>query len=161
MDGLLGGCFFCRNSTSPLRIDWERKSFVDLLSHIPKTDNSLGFEDQFRDEHLFVVTIQMPWYVDVVNYLTVWKLPVHLSSRERKLIFQHSARFTWIGGYLFHIGFYIQIEICIREDEVHDVLKACHDEPCGRHFADHKSWHKVLHMGYYWHSIFKDAKKYV
>jgi hypothetical protein len=75
MDGLLGGCFFCRNSTSPLRIDWERKSFVDLLSRIPKIDNSLGFEDQFRDEHLFVVTIQMPWYVDVVNYLTVWKLP--------------------------------------------------------------------------------------
>jgi hypothetical protein len=37
----------------------------------------------------------------------------------------------------------------------------CHDEPCGGHFADHKSGHKVLHMGYYWPSIFKDAKKYV
>jgi hypothetical protein len=37
----------------------------------------------------------------------------------------------------------------------------CHDEPCGRHFADHRTGHKVLQMGYYWPSIFKDAKKYV
>jgi hypothetical protein len=52
-------------------------------------------------------------------------------------------------------------QMCIREDEFHDVLKACHDESYGRHFADHKTWHKVLHMGYYWPSIFKDAKKYL
>jgi hypothetical protein len=36
-----------------------------------------------------------------------------------------------------------------------------HDEHCGKRFADHKTRHKVLHMGYYWPPIFKDAKKYV
>ena len=34
---------------------------VDLLSRVPKTDNSLTFEDQFPDENLFAVTIKMPW----------------------------------------------------------------------------------------------------
>jgi hypothetical protein len=134
---------------------------ADFLSCIPKTDNSLTVEDQFPDEHLFVVTIKTPWYANVVNYLAVGKFPTHLSSRERKLIVQCSAWFTWIGGYIFHTGSDLQIRRCIREDEIHDVLKACHDEPCGRHFADRRTGHKVLQMGYYWPSIFKDAKKYV
>jgi hypothetical protein len=131
-----------------------------FLSRIPKIDNSLTIEDQFPDEHLFSVTIQMPWYIDVVNYLAVGKLPAHLSSRERKLIVQCSARFTWIGGYLFHTGSDLQIRRCIREDEIHDVLKACHDEPCGGQFAHCRTGQKVLHMSYYWPSIFQDAKKY-
>eukprot|EP00253_Pinus_taeda_P004935 PITA_04935 len=50
---------------------------------------------------------------------------------------------------------------CVREDEIFDILKACHDGPCGGHFADHKTGHKVLRTGYYWPTIFKDAKKFV
>eukprot|EP00253_Pinus_taeda_P020271 PITA_20271 len=38
---------------------------------------------------------------------------------------------------------------------------ACHDGTCGGHFVDKRTAHKVLRMGYYWPSIFKDAKKYV
>jgi hypothetical protein len=44
---------------------------------------------------------------------------------------------------------------------VYDLLKACHDGPCGGHFADKRTTHKILRMGYYWPSLFKDAKKYV
>jgi hypothetical protein len=40
-------------------------------------------------------------------------------------------------------------------------LKECHDEPCGGHFADKRTTNKVLHPGYYWPTIFRDAKKYV
>jgi hypothetical protein len=134
---------------------------ADFLSRVPKIDNSLTVEYQFPDKHLFVFTIKMPWYADVVNYLAVGKFLAHLSSRERKLIVQHRARFTWIGGYLFHTRSDIQIQRCIRDDEIHDVLKACHDEPCGGHFAYRRIGHKVLQMGYYWPLIFKDAKKYV
>ena len=64
---------------------------VDFLSCVPKKDNSSIVEDQFLDEHLFVVTIKMPWYANVVNYLADGKLPTHLSSRERKLIIQCNA----------------------------------------------------------------------
>ena len=49
----------------------------------------------------------------------------------------------------------------IREDEFYDILRARHDEPCGGHFVDRRTRHKVLQMGYYWPTIFKDAKKYV
>jgi hypothetical protein len=65
-----------------------------FLSCVPKIDDSLTVEDQFPDEHMFTITIKTPWYADVVNYLVAGKLPAHLSSIERKLIIQCSARFT-------------------------------------------------------------------
>jgi hypothetical protein len=97
----------------------------------------------------------------VENYLAIRRLPAHLSSRERKLIVQCSARFAWISGYLFHIGADLQIRRCVRDDEIYDILKARHDEPYGGHFTDHRTGHKILQMGYYWPSIFRDMKKYV
>jgi hypothetical protein len=42
-----------------------------------------------------------------------------------------------------------------------DILKACHDEPCGGHFSDKRTTYKILQLGYYWPSIFKDTKQYV
>eukprot|EP00253_Pinus_taeda_P035980 PITA_35980 len=50
---------------------------------------------------------------------------------------------------------------CVREDEMPDILKACHDEPCGGHFADKRTAYKILSLGYFWPSLFKDAKQYV
>eukprot|EP00253_Pinus_taeda_P016892 PITA_16892 len=42
-----------------------------------------------------------------------------------------------------------------------DILKECHDEPCGGHFADKRTTYKILSLGYFWPSLFKDAKQYV
>eukprot|EP00253_Pinus_taeda_P006934 PITA_06934 len=53
------------------------------------------------------------------------------------------------------------IRRCVREDEMPDILKACHDEPCGGHFVDKRTAYKILSLGYHWPSLFKDAKQYV
>eukprot|EP00253_Pinus_taeda_P009852 PITA_09852 len=134
---------------------------ADFLSRIPKSVETAVIEDQFLDEHLFDVAVQTPWYADIANYLVVSKLPKHLTPNERKQIVQKSNRFSWIGGYLFHTGEDMEIRRCIREDEIFDILKAFHDRPCGGHFAKRRTAHKVLQMGYYWPTIFKDAKKFV
>ena len=42
-----------------------------------------------------------------------------------------------------------------------DILHTCHDGPCGGNFYDKQTTYKVLHFGYYWPTIFKDAAKYV
>ena len=55
----------------------------------------------------------------------------------------------------------MHIRRCVRKDDIFDILKACHDGPCGGNFADRKTGHKVLQIGYYWPTIFKDAKKFV
>eukprot|EP00253_Pinus_taeda_P031973 PITA_31973 len=107
------------------------------------------------------VSAHSPWYADIVNYLVAGKLPSHLSHREKRKIIQQSARYSWISGCLFHTGLDQEIRRCIREYEVYDILKACHNGPCGGHFSDKRTAHKVLRMGYYWPSLFKDAKKCV
>ena len=57
---------------------------ADCLSRMSKLVDAAVVEDQFPDEHLFTVTVKTPWYADVANYLTVHKLPKHLSPNERK-----------------------------------------------------------------------------
>jgi hypothetical protein len=133
---------------------------ADLLSRLTVNDDN-PVDDSFPDEYLFAVSAHSPWYADIANYLVAGKLPPHLSYREKKSIVHQSARYSWIGGYLFNTGPDQEIRRCVREDEVYDILKACHDGPCGRHFADKRTAYKILRMGYYWPSIFKDAKKYV
>ena len=49
----------------------------------------------------------------------------------------------------------------MREDETYDIMKFCHDEPCGGHFVDKRTGYKILRMGYYWPTLFRDTKKYV
>jgi hypothetical protein len=49
----------------------------------------------------------------------------------------------------------------VREDEFFDILKACHDEPCVGNFVDKQTTYKILCLGYYWPTLFRDAKKYV
>jgi len=114
-----------------------------------KIDDIVVVEDQFLDEHLFSVAVKMPWYADVANFLVVGKFPKHLTSRERRLIVQRSTHFSSIGGYLFHTGAVMHIFRCIKKDEIYDILKACHDGPCSAHFANRRTGHKILQMGYY------------
>eukprot|EP00253_Pinus_taeda_P029356 PITA_29356 len=143
-------------------VDRPRKENVvaDFLSRL-KTNENIPVDDSFPDEYLFAISAHSPWYADIANYLVVGKLPSHLPHREKRKIIQQSARYSWISGCLFHTGLNQEIRRCIGEDQIYDVLKACHDGPCGGHFADKRTAHKVLRMGYYWPSIFKDAKKYV
>lgn len=50
---------------------------------------------------------------------------------------------------------------CLQKDEVYDVLHACHDEPNGSNFAAERTTLKVIHAGYYWLTLYKDAREYV
>jgi len=62
---------------------------------------------------------------------------------------------------LFKTGPNLVIRRCVREDEISDILKACHDEPCSGNFTNKRTAYKILSLGYYWPSLFKDEKQYV
>ena len=51
---------------------------ADHLSRLEKpTEKEIGTEKEeiFHDEHLFQVTVQIPWYADIVNYLACGIMP--------------------------------------------------------------------------------------
>ena len=59
------------------------------------------------------------------------------------------------------MGVDLIIRRCFKEDDIYDILRALHDEPCGGHFVYKQTTYKILHLGYYWPNLFKDAKEYV
>ena len=46
-----------------------------FLSRIQHEDGTKLVDDTFPDEHLFVVSIHAPWFVDIANYLATGKIP--------------------------------------------------------------------------------------
>jgi hypothetical protein len=95
------------------------------------------------------------------NYLATRKLPSHLSPHEKRKIITQSDNYSWVGHDLFCTGPNLIIYRCVREDEVPEILHSYHDGPCGGHFSNKRTTYKVLHLGYYCPSIFKDDAKYV
>eukprot|EP00253_Pinus_taeda_P016593 PITA_16593 len=139
----------------------QQNTVADFLSRIQNTNEDSPVEDKFLDEYFFAVTTKTPWYADIANYLFTGKLPSHLFPNEKRKIIQESSKYSWISNELFKTGLNCVIRRCVREDEMPDILKACHDEPCGGHFADKRTAYKILSLGYYWPSLFKYAKQYV
>ena len=84
-----------------------------------------------------------------------------MKSKEKKRIVQQSSIFSWIDGYLFYMGPYLVTRRCVREDEIYPILRTSHDGPCGVNFVDKRRGHKILQLGYYWPTIFKDSREYV
>jgi len=139
----------------------KQNTVADFLSRIQNIKEDSSVDDKFPDEYLIVVTTKTPWFADMANYLVIGKLPPHLFPSERRKIIQESSRYSWISNKLFKTGPNFVIIRSVREDEMPDILKACHDEPCSRNFADKRIAYKILSLGYYWSSLFKDAKQYV
>jgi hypothetical protein len=115
---------------------------------------------RFPYENLFSISTQTPWFVDIENYLTTGKFPQHFSYRERCKIVSEK--------FILHLGCRLFVQTfpnhilrrCIREDEVHDILHAFHDEPCGGHYAAKRTTYKILQDGYYWPTLHRDAQQY-
>lgn len=120
------------------------------LSRLNNLDEAIPVDDDFPEEHLFVVSTKSPWFANIANYLVTGKLPPHLSTREKRNIIQKSTAYSWIQGDLFYTGENLIICRCVREEELFDILKSAHDEPCGGHFTDKRTAFKVLRASYFW-----------
>ena len=53
------------------------------------------------------------------------------------------------------------IRCCVPEHEQEQILRKCHSESYGGHHAGDRTAHKVLQSGFYWPTLFKDARKFV
>ena len=73
-------------------------------------------------------------------------------------IFLRKNSFLLLGGAIFFKYYGDQIiRRCVPEVEQQGILSHCHENPYGGHFASQRAAMKVLQLGFYWHSIFKDV----
>jgi hypothetical protein len=134
---------------------------VDFLSRLIHISDGAPVDDNFPDESLFSISTYIPCYAYVVNHLITRKLPRNLSPQEKQRIIHLSANYMWHDDCLYHTGPNLVIRICVRKDEMYDIFKAYHDGRCRCNFYDKRKLYKILQSGYYWPTIFRDAKKYV
>jgi hypothetical protein len=101
-------------------LDQPRKEnlVANIFSCIKNEDNDIPIDDSFPDEHLFSLSINTPWFVDMKNYLATRKLPSHFSPHEKHRIIMQSANYSWVGHVLFRTGPNLIIHRCVREDEI-------------------------------------------
>ena len=87
----------------------------------------------------------------------------HLVSpiNKRKKFFYHLRNHFWDDTHLYKEGVDGIIRRCVPEHEQGQILRKCHSEAYGGHHAGDRIAHKVLQSGFYWPTLFKDARKYV
>ncbi|MCO5550284.1 hypothetical protein L7F22_003766 [Adiantum nelumboides] len=80
-----------------------------------------------------------------------------MSKAEKKRLVAHAQRFSIIEGELYQKGFEGLYRRCVCKEEIPHILKECHDSACGGHFAGRFTALKILRIGYWWPSVFKDS----
>ena len=88
------------------------------------------------------------------NYLTIGKFPPSFTKKQIKKLIKTSAQFEWLNGILFNCGLDFVLHGCVREDEIFDILRACHDEPSGGNYSVKRTTHKIHGTSYYWPSLY-------
>ena len=77
---------------------------VDHLSKLEKPtkdERGTGLEENFPDEQLFQVLVQVPWYVDIVNYLAFRIMPPEFSYQHKRKLSIYARFCIWDDPLLF------------------------------------------------------------
>ena len=77
---------------------------ADHLSILKRpTEDERGNEiaEDFPDEQLFQLSIQVPWYVDIVNYLACKIMPPDFSFQHKRKLRTNSRFYIWDDPLLF------------------------------------------------------------
>src|SRR4051812_16183534 len=120
--------------------------------------------DSFPDEQLAVVKVQShgdPWFADYANFIVAKFLRPGFTFQQRKKFFTDLRHYFWDDPHLYKEGADGIVRRCIPEHEQQGILLQCHDSPYGGHNISERTAHKVLQSGFYWPTLFKDARRYV
>ncbi|CAN6704228.1 unnamed protein product [Malus baccata var. baccata] len=133
---------------------------ADHLSRMVHNEESLPILETFPDEQLLSIKVSAPWYANIVNFLVSKRIPSEFTRHQRDKL-KHDVRFyVWDDPYLWKFCPDQIIRRCVHDSECHSILSFCHTYACGGHFGTQRTALKVLQCGFYWPSIFKDAKTF-
>jgi hypothetical protein len=139
-------------------------SVADHLSRltIESKEEDMPIDDSFIDEQLYAVNnLEAPWYADFVNYLTCGIIPPYLTYQQRKKFFSDVKNYFWDEPLLFKLGVDGIHRRCVPQEETEQILHCCHSSAYGGHASTDKTAAKVLQAGFYWPTLFQDAREYV
>ena len=137
-----------------------------IAYHLSRLEMNAGkkkkeIAENFPNEQLFLLSVQAPWYVDIVNYLACGVMPPEFSYQQRRKLRTHYRFYIWDDPLLYRRGAYMIIRRCVPKTEQGGIVEKCHASPYGGHFAGDKTAHKIIQSGFYWPTLFKDCFEWV
>ncbi|KAM1833138.1 hypothetical protein ACFX13_022990 [Malus domestica] len=133
---------------------------ADHLSRLVREEEDLPISETFPDEQLLSVQVSAPWYADLVNYLVTKQVPSTLNKFQRDKLKKDARFYVWDDPYLWKYCSDQVIRRCVHESDFHSILSFCHTYACGGHFGTQRTAFKVLECGFYWPTLFKDARTF-
>ena len=115
---------------------------ADHLSRLEMTTgNEKGTEtaENFLDEQLFLLSVQTPWYADIVNYLACGVVPPEFSYQQRRKLRTYCRFYICDDLLLYRRGENMIIRRCVLETEQGGILEKCRASPYGGHFVGDKT----------------------
>ncbi|KAI5443429.1 hypothetical protein KIW84_012173 [Lathyrus oleraceus] len=94
---------------------------------------------------------------DFVNYLAADIVPPDLDYHRKKKFFHDVRNFYWDEPLLFKRGKDGIFRRCIPEEEVSNIIKHCHSAPYGGHASTSKTYAKILQVGLFWPTMWRDV----
>src|SRR5664279_363541 len=135
---------------------------LSRMENIPH--DPIPVNDSFPDEQLAAVKVnsrESPWFADYANFIVSKFLPHNFTYQQRKKFFYDLRHYFWDDPHLYKEGVDGIMRRCVPEHEQEEILRKCHSSPYGGHHAGDRTAHKVLQSGFYWPTLFKDAKKII
>ena len=83
------------------------------------------------------------------------------NSQQRKKLIHDSKYYLWDDPYLWKLCNDGLIRRCVRDEKTNSILQHCHGMVSGGHFGPQRTAAKVLKVGFYWPTLFHDARKCV
>ena len=77
---------------------------VNHLSRLEKTtkeEKEIKIAENFPDEQLFMLSVQVPLYADIVNYLACGIMPPKFSHQQKRKLRIDSRFYIWDNPLLF------------------------------------------------------------
>jgi hypothetical protein len=146
---------------------WDKKGTKNVVpDHLSKltmdfTEDATPISETFPDEQLMHIAHNpAPWFADIVNYLVSSQMPLHWVQQDKIKFLSKVKTFLWDDSYLFKYCPNQIIRRCIPEFDQSNVISFCHDHACGGHFIANKTAAKILQCGFYWPTMFGDARAY-
>ena len=134
---------------------------LSRLERIAGTEKGAEIAEIFPNEQLFMLSVQTPWYVDIVNYLAYEVVPFEFSYQQRRKLRTDCRLYIWDDPLLYRREADMIIRKCVPETEQSGIMEKCHASPYGGHFAGDKTTQKILQSGFYWPTLFRDCFEWV
>ena len=137
---------------------------ADHLSRLERTagtEKGVEIAKKVPDEQLLMLSVQTPWYDDIVNCLACGIMPCEFSYQQKRKLRTDCRLYIWDDPLLYRREANMIIRRCVPETKQCGIMGKCHASPYRGHFAGDKIAHKIFQSGFYWPTLFKDCFEWV